>query len=233
MIAREGLPFILIGLVLTILAIWMATRFDSKSLLVFGSLFALLTCFTAFFFRDPERQFEMSDNIIISPADGKVIGIEAGKNHPFMRGDCVKISIFLNVFDVHVNRVPATGKIDFVKYNPGKFFAAFEDKASELNEQTEIGMTATHGQRIVFKQIAGLIARRIVCRLKEGDSVTAGERFGLIRFGSRTELFLPANTNLRVKVGDRVVGSQTIIGELPEHTDVGPTASMEQSRERL
>lgn len=233
MIAREGIPFILIGLVATILCMWGATRFDSKWLFASAILFGILTLFTVFFFRDPDRSFEMASEIIVSPADGKVIGIEKGNTHPFMQGEYTKISIFLSVFDVHVNRVPASGTINYVKHNPGKFFAAFEDKASELNEQTEIGMTTTGGNMLVCKQIAGMIARRIVCRLKPGDAVTAGARFGLIRFGSRTELYLPAGAELKIKVGDRVVGSETIISQLTAHPTTQPSSTVEPSRERL
>lgn len=214
MIAREGLYFILIGMAATAALIAAAARYDSK--LAFGASLALglLTLFTVFFFRDPERRFAPQDNILVSPADGKVIGIDTVPNHPFIGGPAVKISIFLSVFDVHINRIPADGKIDFVKYNPGKFFAAFEDKASEANEQTEIGMTAVSGQRLVFKQIAGLIARRIVCRLHPGDRAVAGDRFGMIRFGSRTELFVPADTKLEISLGQHLAGGKSVIGYL-------------------
>jgi phosphatidylserine decarboxylase len=233
MIAREGLPFILIGLAATILLMWGATRFDSKWLFASAVILGLLTLFTVFFFRDPDRSFEMADEIIVSPADGKIIGVEKGTGHPYMPGEYTKVSIFLNVFDVHINRVPASGSIDYVKYNPGKFFAAFEDKASELNEQTEIGMTTSGGNKLVFKQIAGLIARRIVCKLTQGDSVAAGARFGLIRFGSRTELFLPADAELRIKLGDHVVGGETIISQLSPRNSSQPSSVKEPSRERL
>lgn len=231
MIAREGLPFILIGLLLTAACIWGANRFDSRWLFGSALLFGILTLFTLFFFRDPDRSFEKSAGILVSPADGKVIDIRTGSGHPYLEGEYTKVSIFLNVFDVHVNRIPASGVIDYMKYNPGKFFAAFEDKASELNEQTEIGMTTKSGHKIMFKQIAGLIARRIVCRVKQGDKVEAGVRFGLIRFGSRTELFVPKGTELRIRVGERVVGGETIIGMLPVTKDA--TQSMERSREQL
>jgi phosphatidylserine decarboxylase len=127
----------------------------------------------------------------------------------------VKVSIFLSVFDVHVNRVPAKGTVDYIKYNPGKFFAAFKDKASDQNEQTEIGMTASSGEKIIFKQIAGLIARRIVCHLDKGDRVDAGQRFGIIRYGSRAELIVPSGCDIRVKVGQHVAGGETVIGYLP------------------
>ncbi|KAA3631497.1 MAG: phosphatidylserine decarboxylase family protein [Calditrichaeota bacterium] len=215
MIAKEGIIFIIIGLVLTVGFLLPALKYDSKVLVSFSVLFAVLTIFTSFFFRDPERTFQHQERILVSPADGKVIGIDTLDFHEFIGGPAKKISIFLNVFDVHVNRIPADGKIDYVKYNPGKFFAAFEDKASELNEQTEIGMTDKSGNKLVFKQIAGLIARRIVCKISEGDSVTAGDRFGLIRFGSRTELFVPIQSDISIKVGQRVVGAETIIGFLP------------------
>lgn len=231
MIAREGWPFILIGLVLTVVAIWGATRWDSRWLFGAAVIFGVLTLFTLFFFRDPDRQFANGAGVLVSPADGKVIDIRTGSGHPFLPGEYTKISIFLNVFDVHVNRIPTDGVIDYVKYNAGKFFAAFEDKASELNEQTEIGMTTSGGDKVVFKQIAGLIARRIVCRLTSGDKVSAGSRFGLIRFGSRTELFVPMGTTLAVKVGDRVAGGETIIGTLP--AGAGKTPAVEQSHERL
>lgn len=231
MIAREGIPFILIGLVLTVLTIWGATRWDSRWLFGTALVFGVLTLFTLFFFRDPERQFANGPGVLVSPADGKVIDIRTGSGHPFLEGEFTKVSIFLNVFDVHVNRIPSDGSIDYVKYNPGKFFAAFEDKASELNEQTEIGMTTSTGHKIMFKQIAGLIARRIVCRLNQGDSVVGGNRFGLIRFGSRTEIFVPSGTTLNIKVGDRVAGGETIIGMLPVGS--AQISVMEQTRERL
>lgn len=218
MIAREGWPFILIGLVLTVVLILLATRGNSQWLFGLSVLFAVLTLFVTFFFRDPNRTFAAEPGLLVSPADGKVIKIEQLAAHPFVGGPTTKISIFLSVFDVHVNRVPSGGTINIVKYIPGEFRVAYADKASEKNEQTEIGMTTDSGERIVFKQIAGYIARRIVCRLHEGDSVSAGERFGLIRFGSRTELFVPATAAVLVKVGDRVLGGASPIARLAVNT---------------
>jgi len=209
MIAREGWPFILIGLVLTVVLILLATRANSQWLFGLSIVFGILTLFVTFFFRDPNRTFAAEPGLLVSPADGKVIKIEQLTAHPFVDGPTAKISIFLSVFDVHVNRVPASGTVNYVKYNPGEFLIAYLDKASERNEQTEIGMTTDSGDRIVFKQIAGIIARRIVCRLKEGETVTAGDRFGLIRFGSRTELFVPTSAEVLVKPGDRVLGGRT------------------------
>lgn len=218
MIAREGFPFILIGLVLTVVLILLATRANSYWLFGLSAVFALLTLFTTFFFRDPTRTFVPEPGLLVSPADGKVIKIEQLETHPFVGGATTKISIFLSVFDVHVNRVPASGVVSHVTYNPGEYFAAYADKASERNEQTEIGMITDTGDRILFKQIAGLIARRIVCRLKSGDTVVAGDRFGLIRFGSRTELFVPATATILVSPGDRVLGGETAIAKLALHS---------------
>ena len=216
MIAREGIIFIVIGLVLTIGFLLTSVRYDNKLLFTLAVISCLLTLFTTFFFRDPDRSFTKTEGILISPADGKILAVENVGHHEFIGGEAVKISIFLSVFDVHVNRIPADGVIDYVKYNPGEFHAAWADKASDKNEQTEIGMTTTAGHKIIFKQIAGLIARRIICRLSAADTVTAGKRFGLIRFGSRTELFVPADSKILVKPGDHVAGSETIFGYLPK-----------------
>ncbi|UCG62440.1 MAG: phosphatidylserine decarboxylase family protein [Candidatus Zixiibacteriota bacterium] len=219
MIAREGLHIIVIGLVITAGLVVVATRYDSRSALVLSLVFGLLTVFSIFFFRDPVRKITASDGCLVAPADGRVIAVESIPDHPYIGGPAVKVSIFLSIFDVHVNRVPASGRIDYVSYNPGKFFAAFKDKASHLNEQTEIGMTASRGHKIIFKQIAGLIARRIVCRLEAGDEVSAGDRFGIIRFGSRAELIFPAESDVRVKLGQHVAGGKSQIGYLPPEND--------------
>jgi len=215
MIAREGLMIIGGALILTILFILGAARFDSRVLFVLAILSGLMTLFSVYFFRDPNRTFQPEPNLLISPADGKVVLIQKLDHHPHVGGPAVQVSIFLNVFDVHVNRIPTSGTIDFVTYHKGKFMAAYHDKASLDNEQTEIGMTATSGHKLAFKQIAGLIARRIVCRLEKGQQVTVGDRFGLIKFGSRTDLIVPADSDLRVKLGDRVKGAETVIGYLP------------------
>jgi len=214
MIAREGLPFIMLGLALTAIPVWLALRFDSLWLASVAAVMAVLTVWVIFFFRDPERSFEPAPGVLVAPADGKVLAIDTIPNHPFVGGETAKISIFLSVFDVHVNRIPADGRVDYVKYNPGKFFPAFRDKASDMNEQTEIGMITPDGSRLVVKQIAGIIARRIVCRAEEGQSYAAGVRFGMIRFGSRTELFVPVETEIKIRAGDKVRGGETIVGYL-------------------
>jgi len=215
MIAREGLPFIVVGLVVTAVLIFTALRWDSWWLFSTGALLALLTLFTIFFFRDPQRRVIVEPDLLLAPADGRILSIDTVENHPYVGGRAVKISIFLSIFDVHINRIPTSGTIDYVKYNPGKFFPAFKDKASEQNEQTEIGLTSDVGHKLVVKQIAGFIARRIVCRLHEGDSVSAGNRFGMICFGSRADLLVPVDSDLQVHMGDHVKGGLTVIGHLP------------------
>jgi phosphatidylserine decarboxylase len=215
MIAREGLPFILIGLAVTTVLAWASLIWDNWWLLSLAALLSLLTLFTLFFFRDPPRHIHTDSNQLLSPADGRILSIETVKNHSYLGDDALKISIFLSILDVHINRIPATGRIDFVRYNFGRFFPAFKDKASELNEHTEIGMTTGIGHRILFKQIAGIIARRIACKVQQGDAVVAGARFGMIRFGSRVELFVPVDSELLAKEGDHVKGGLTVLGVLP------------------
>ena len=215
MIAKEGCPFILLGLGLMLIAIWAGTRWDSVILWVISTVLAILTIFVTFFFRDPARQCPDEPGLVISPADGAVLSVDTLATHPITGPQTIKISIFLSVFNVHVNRVPISGRIDYVKYVPGKFLLAYVDKASDENEHTEIGMTDESGRKVVFKQIAGTIARRIVCKIAEGDQLRIGDRFGLIRFGSRMDLFLPAGSRVVVKKGDKVLGGETVIGNLP------------------
>ena len=207
-IISEGFPFIIpLGLVTVIVFVagftWIAV------------LLLFLTLFVIWFFRNPERTMPENPLQLISPADGKVIGIDevASEEHPDRT--LMKISIFMNIFNVHVNRIPLSGEVLSIRYKPGKFLSADLDKASALNERNTVLIRTEDGREIRVVQIAGLIARRIVCWLKEGMEVTKGERFGLIRFGSRVELFLPRGTMLRVKKGDKVRAGETTIGELP------------------
>lgn len=172
-----------------------------------------LTLFVLFFFRDPERTIPEGTGVVVSPADGKVVVVKDIYEPDYLKLDVKQISIFLSVFNVHVNRSPITGTIELVQYNPGKFHVASVDKASLHNEQTAMVIT-DRKQKILVKQIAGLIARRIVCYAKPGDIIKRGERYGLIRFGSRVDLFLPKDAEVKVKVGDRVKGARDIIGVL-------------------
>ena len=203
-VAAEGWPFILPLAAVTVLCF----LFGWKQI---GYVALALSLFVLFFFRDPERTISEGKGIVVSPADGKVIVIKDIYEPDYLKQDVKQISIFLSVFNVHVNRTPIGGTVEMVKYNPGKFLVASVDKASLDNEQT--GMVISDGKnKVLVKQIAGLIARRIVCYAKTGDTVKAGERYGLIRFGSRVDLFLPKNTDLMVKVGDRIKGARDVIG---------------------
>lgn len=184
---------------------------DSIGLTITAGIAWVLTLFSLYFFRDPERQVAGTDETIVSPADGKVIEISDAEEKEFMRTRARKVSIFLNVFDVHVNRAPTAGQVRYFRYQQGKFFRAYLEAASSQNEQTIIGVEY-EGRRLVFKQIAGLIARRISCDIREGHRLVRGERIGMIKFGSRVDIFLPLEVELRVQLGDRVKGGESIIG---------------------
>jgi phosphatidylserine decarboxylase len=162
------------------------------------------------FFRDPERRTPQGTNSIISPADGTVVTVREVVEDRYIKGDAIQVSIFMSPLDVHVNRIPISGKVGYYDYVEGKFFAAFEDKASLDNEQTHIGID--NGKfKVFFKQIAGFIARRIVCTVKVGDRVTAGERFGMIKFGSRVDVFVPKNSDIGVSMGQKTVAGETVL----------------------
>jgi len=180
---------------------------------VSGGVLVFLGAFCGFFFRDPDRTVPEGAGLVISPADGKVVGILPAAAGP-LGASGTRISIFLSIFDVHVNRAPIAGEIERVEYQPGEFLPAFDDKASSRNEQNTV-VLREGATRVAFKQIAGLIARRIVFRKRVNDAVLRGERVGLIKFGSRVDVFLPEGTRVRVAVGDRVSGGTSILAELP------------------
>ncbi len=174
----------------------------------------IITFFICWFFRDPDRVIPTQEGAVVSPADGKVIIHEIVNENPFIEGPCLKISIFMSVFNVHVNRIPHEGRISRVVYNPGKFFTANLDKASLDNEQNAIILETEKGNMICFIQIAGLIARRILCRIQEGDELLRGQRFGMICFGSRLDLFLPPDTRSAISIGEKVQAGTSILGYL-------------------
>ncbi len=204
-IAKDGYVFIFPLAVLTGI-------FWALSWFWVTGLFVGLFLFVTWFFRDPERSVPEDPNAIVSPGDGKIVEIISEKD-PLLDEAYTRVSIFLNVFNVHVNRVPIAGKIQATRYHPGKFLNAASHKASLDNEQSAILLNNGH-VTILVKQIAGLIARRIVCWAKEGDEYQRGQRFGLIRFGSRVDIFLPEGTDIKVAIGDIVNGGSSIIGYL-------------------
>ena len=206
-VVLEGFVFIAPLLALTFIFAYFGIIW--ASVLFFGS-----TLFVANFFRNPERSVPRDEKAIISPADGRVLKIEDVEVTGLMNGTFKKISIFMNVFNVHVNRIPYPGTVTATEYRPGKFFSANLDKASLLNERNAVLVTTDDGRNILTIQIAGLVARRIVCWVSEGMDVARGERFGLIRFGSRLEIFMPSDTEISVAVGEKVKAGETIVGWL-------------------
>jgi len=210
---RAGLPFALggIGAALFCVGLWLGLGWEVWRVL--GVLSSIFTLFCILFFRDPERLPPAGEGLVVSPADGKVVEIVT-EDDPHVGPDAQRVSIFLSILSVHVNRIPMSGHVAAVDYRPGRYLMAFAGKASQDNEQTHIGLVGARGA-VAFKQIAGFIARRIVCTLSVGDSVRAGDRCGLIRFGSRVDVILPPDARLRVGLGEHVRGGETIIGELP------------------
>ena len=209
-IAPEGIPFIAAAAALAAVLCFVWPR--SLALTVVG---LLLTAFVSWFFRNPERTPPPAPGAVISPADGKIV--YSGDCPPgiYFRDPGKKVSVFMSVFDVHVNRAPVSGRVAAVRYNKGTYLAANVDKASLENEQNGVVIETTGGRKVAYVQIAGLIARRIVCDLVEGDEVVRGQRVGLIRFGSRVDVYLPADAALSVRAGDRVRAGESVVGVLP------------------
>lgn len=203
--AKEGIPFLVASLLVA--GFFFATGHPRV-----GAAFLIPTLFIAYFFRDPDRQPPEGEGLVLSPADGKVIGIENVSASP-TGAAALKVSIFLSVFDVHINRAPVAGRIDRIDYQKGRFLIASDEAASAQNERNTFVLDTRHG-RIAFSQVAGMIARRIVCWKKPADDVVQGEKVGMIRFGSRVDLYVPPAAKLDVKVGDRVKGGETIIGRV-------------------
>jgi phosphatidylserine decarboxylase len=220
-LAPEGWPFILIGLVATgILAglvwtvgpslpPWLRTSF------LWGSwILALLTVFTVFFFRDPTPQIPIGDGLVVAPGEGRVIQITQVEEPAFLEGPATRISIFLSVFNVHVQRAPISGEVGYRHYNPGKYLAAWNPKASEENEQASTGIQSGN-HKVLVRQIAGLVARRVVTDHSEGRMVSRGDRIGIIRFGSRVDLFIPPEWEVTCSEGDKVRVGESVLARIP------------------
>ncbi|OGW93407.1 MAG: phosphatidylserine decarboxylase [Nitrospirae bacterium RIFCSPLOWO2_12_FULL_63_8] len=206
-IVREGLPFVV------------AAGTPAVAAWVLGwtgvaAAFGAVALFSAWFFRNPRRSAPKSDRAVVAPGDGKIVEICEEDEPRFLKDKSLRISIFLNIFDVHVNRIPCQGTVEQVAYQPGRFLVASRPEATLQNEQNALLIRAVQGTRVLCVQIAGLIARRIVCWVSPGETVACGERYGLIRFGSRMDVFLPVGTKLKVKVGEHVKGGETLLGEL-------------------
>ena len=211
-IHKEGYALITIFLFVTILLFIFSTPL--------GWIGLVVTIWCVFFFRDPARVVPDGDNLVVSPADGIVQSISQHQMPSELeyKGKMQRVSIFLNVFNVHVNRTPITGKVEKLHYRHGKFFNASLDKASVDNERQSVLLKTSNNQHIGLVQIAGLIARRIICNLKDDQKVQMGEKYGIIKFGSRVDLYLPLDMEIKVKAGQTMIGGETVIGELPEVT---------------
>ncbi|MGH7231195.1 MAG: phosphatidylserine decarboxylase family protein [Nitrospiraceae bacterium] len=208
-IVREGLPFVGALAGATVFSAVMGWRIPT---LLLGGL----TAFTGWFFRNPPRTVPCSEGAVVAPGDGRIIAIEEDYEPRFLKDHATRISIFLNIFNVHVNRIPCEGVVEDVAYQPGRFVAANRPEATLRNEQNALMIRAVGGAKVLCVQVAGLIARRIVCWVSPGDRVNCGERFGLIRFGSRVDLFVPKGTSLQVAVGDCVKGGVDLLAVLPD-----------------
>jgi phosphatidylserine decarboxylase len=205
-VASAGYPFIFASVFATVVF----ALLELTTLALIGLAASFFICY---FFRDPDRVVPNFKGAVISPADGKVVLAGPVNNSRFYEGSCIKISIFMSIFNVHVNRIPHEGYVKTVSYYPGKFFSANLDKASRENEHNAVILETEEGKKICTVQIAGLIARRIICKIQEGDIVARGQRFGLICFGSRLDVYLPPDIDLKVTVGDRVKAGTSVLGD--------------------
>jgi phosphatidylserine decarboxylase len=203
-IAREGWPFIGAAIVAAALVTWFAGWW--------GAPLWAIALFVLQFFRDPPRRVPLDARLVVSPADGRVVAVVRATD-PYLKRDALKLSVFMNVFNVHSNRSPVDGEVREIWYHAGKFFNADLDKASEQNERNALWLRTAGGQDVTCVQVAGLIARRILCYVKAGDRLTPGARFGFIRFGSRVDVYLPPSAQARAAVGDVVYAGETVLAE--------------------
>jgi phosphatidylserine decarboxylase len=206
-LAKAGYPFIFASTFTTLV-------FAILGFVTLSLIGLVVTFFICYFFRDPDRVIPNDDGCIVSPADGKIISAGVVDNSRFYEGVCMKISIFMSIFNVHVNRIPYEGRINELQYYPGKFFSANLDKASANNEHNAVFIETEGGKNICTVQVAGLIARRIICNVQKGDVVRRGQRFGLICFGSRIDVYLPSAMRLKVSIGDKVKAGTSVLGVL-------------------
>jgi phosphatidylserine decarboxylase len=204
-VVKEGFPFLILSAFLTCLLGVIGWK-------ILAFLGVLLTLFIAFFFRNPRRKIPSLQNAILSPADGRIVHLGECEENRYLRERAMKVSIFMSLFDVHINRAPVSAKVLERSYNPGRFLVASADKASLLNEQNALVLETEDRLKILLVQIAGFVARRIVCYAKAGDLIRKGEIFGLIRFGSRIDLYLPPGVKPAVRLGQHVKGGESIIG---------------------
>jgi len=214
-IAVEGIPFILIAFAIMVVVTLIVHHFFPRAT-IFAAVPLVLVCvFVTFFFRNPDRVIPPDPKEVVSPADGMVVDITRVGEDELLGYNAVRISVFMSIWNVHVNRVPMSGRAERVVYYPGKFLVARLEKASTENERNALVIVNEEGVKILVVQIAGIVARRIVCYVSEGDTLEKGRRFGLIRFGSRLDIYFPTDTVIRVEEGEKVRAGETVLGVLP------------------
>lgn len=215
MFAKEGYPTMAFATVVFVLVVYLTQTFVNHWFgYVIYAVVAILWGIVIYFFRDPERTPPEGEHLVISPADGKVVLIKKIEENIYLKQPATQISIFLSPLDVHVNRNPVSGLLEYVKYHPGKKLMAWNEHASELNERADFGVQHSSGTKIFFKQITGFLARRIVFHIKEGDQLQVGKRFGMMKFGSRMDVIVPDNVRVNVQEGERVWAGKTVIAEI-------------------
>ena len=215
MFAKEGYPTMALATAIVAVIFYLSFNFINHWVAyLIEVVFIVLWGIVIYFFRDPERISPNGENLVISPADGKVVLIKEIEENIYLNASATQISIFLSPLDVHVNRNPISGKLEYLKYHPGKYLMAWGENASQLNERADFGVLHASGTKLFFKQITGFLARRIVYHIKEGDALKAGERFGMMKFGSRMDILVPKNVQIKVKVGDRTWAGESILGTI-------------------
>jgi phosphatidylserine decarboxylase len=233
--AREGYLLIAGAAVLSGILVVIGLQLGPVWRTILCVLAAAALAFTLYFFRDPERSLPPGtepERVLVAPADGKIVEVVQEEEPHYLEGPSTRVSIFLSPLDVHVNRIPASGVIEFERYVPGDYLVAWHPKASAKNERSELGLQHPDGHKIFFKQIAGAVARRIVYHVRAGDAVQAGERFGIVKFGSRMDVHVPAGVALDVEVGERVRAGESILGRFPVSESVDASSSP-SSRESI
>jgi phosphatidylserine decarboxylase len=214
MFARDGYTTIFVTIVFTALVSVGAFYMDHWTSYIVYAAMALLLAFILYFFRDPDREITSGKNLVLSPADGKIVQIKEVEEEKYIKGPAKQISIFLSPLNVHVNRVPVNGTLEYLEYEPGIFLKAYDHRASELNERADFGVKHPTGTKVFFRQITGFLARRIVYHIEKGDKLTVGERFGMMKFGSRMDILVPKDVEIAVAVGEKAVAGTTILARI-------------------
>lgn len=216
MFAREGYTTIFIIIAFALIISGLANYLLGTHWLAYiiYAAMGLLVAFILYFFRDPDREITKGDNYILSPADGKIVQIKKVEEDRYIQGPATQISIFLSPLNVHVNRIPVSGKLEYLEYEPGMFLAAYDDRASELNERADFGVRHPSETKIFFRQITGVMARRIVYHIQKGDQLEAGKRFGMMKFGSRMDILVPPSVEINVSEAEKAVAGKTILATI-------------------